>query len=178
MHKIVSSIRDTILKHGGEIHFNSHVTDILVKDKKAAGVTVNSESEYLADAVILATGHSARDIYYLFDKKKILIESKPFAVGFRIEHYQDLIDKIQYGSNDYDLPPASYKLTAQVNGKGVFSFCMCPGGIIVPASTADGELVVNGMSMSKRNSKFANSGIVSTVDNNDFKKFSKFVKKI
>ncbi len=174
LHKIVAAIRETIIQHGGEVHFESKVTDIIIRNSSACGVIVNTTDEHFGDSVILATGHSARDIYYLCYDKKINIEVKPYAVGFRIEHYQELIDKIQYGSSDYDLPPASYRLAAQANGRGVFSFCMCPGGIIVPAVTAEKELVVNGMSMSKRSSKFANSGIVTTVDERDFTKFLEF----
>ncbi len=174
LHKIVASIRDTIIQHGGEVHFESKVTDIIINNNSASGVVVNNTDKYFGDSIILATGHSARDIYYLLHEKNVTIEVKPFAVGFRIEHFQDLIDKIQYGSNEYDLPPASYRLATQSNGRGVFSFCMCPGGIIVPAATANKELVVNGMSMSKRNSKFANSGIVATVDSSDFTKYSEF----
>jgi uncharacterized protein len=171
---IISAIRETILSHGGEVHFNSLVTDIIIKDNITSGVIVNNEKEFTGFAVLLATGHSARDIYYLFDKKKLYIEAKPFAVGLRVEHYQELINIIQYG-NSYpqELPPASYRLAAQVGQSGVFSFCMCPGGIIVPASTAPRELVVNGMSMSGRNSKFANSGIVTSVGEREYEKFLK-----
>lgn len=173
--KIISSIRATILNYGGEIHFNSFVNDIIVENNQAKGVVVNGKESYFADAVILATGHSASDIYYLLSEKNIYIEAKNFAVGFRVEHYQDLINQIQYGTKyNENLPPASYKLVTQAQGGGVFSFCMCPGGIIVPASTSVQELVVNGMSMSKRNSKFANSGIVTSVSESDFHAFSQF----
>jgi uncharacterized FAD-dependent dehydrogenase len=172
---IISAIRQTILDHGGEIHFNSLVTDLKIKDDRVLGVIVNNTDEHLADAVILATGHSARDIYKLFDQKKIFIEGKPFAVGFRVEHSQELINEIQYGTGyDASLPAASYKLVTQTERGGVFSFCVCPGGIIVPAATSSGELVVNGMSMSGRDSKFANSGIVTTVDSRDFTKYESF----
>ncbi len=173
--QIISAIRDTILEFGGEVYFNSQVTDLILSKEKCEGVIVNQSDEYLGDAVILATGHSARDIYYLFQRKNIFIESKPFAVGFRVEHYQEHINIIQYGKGySSELPSASYKLVAQVNGAGVFSFCMCPGGIVMPSATASYELVVNGMSMSKRNSRFANSGIVTSVDEKDFSEFSKF----
>lgn len=172
---IISEMRKTIIEHGGEVFFESLVSDIIIKDERAVGVVVNNKDEYFADAIILATGHSARDIYYLFDQKKIYIEQKAFAVGFRIEHQQELINSIQYGANyNKILPAASYKLVAQAEGRGVFSFCMCPGGIIVPASTAPNELVVNGMSNSGRNSKFANSGIVTSVDEKDFQKYNEF----
>ena len=171
--KIVSSIRATILKCGGEIHFESRVTDFLLDEKKIKGVIVNNEKEIIADSVILATGHSARDIYHLLHRKKILIEQKPFAMGVRIEHPQELINEIQYHSPDYDahLPAASYSLACTIGNRGAYSFCMCPGGIIVPAATSPGEVVVNGMSISRRDSLFANSGFVVSVDENDWKQF-------
>lgn len=170
--KIISNIRETIIKHGGEVHFNSLVTDFIIKKDKVTGVIVNNSDEYSGNAVLLASGHSARDIFSLLHKKDIFIESKPFAVGLRIEHFQKLINDIQYGKrHSEELPPASYNLTAQVGDRGVFSFCMCPGGLIVPSVTAPRELVVNGMSMSGRNSIFANSGIVTTVNERDFVKF-------
>ncbi|MGK9476662.1 NAD(P)/FAD-dependent oxidoreductase [Melioribacter sp. OK-6-Me] len=171
--KVVANIRETILKYGGEIHFNSRVTDIIIDDSHIRGVIVNDEKEYVADAVILSVGHSARDIYYLLDKKKILLEPKPFAVGVRIEHPQSLIDSIQYHTKKRhpNLPAASYNIACQVDDKGVYSFCMCPGGIIIPASTAPSELVLNGMSLSRRDSPFANSGLVVTVDENDWVKY-------
>ncbi|MBI9073076.1 MAG: FAD-binding protein [Melioribacteraceae bacterium] len=171
---IIKAIRARIIANNGEVHFNSRVTDFILKDKTVKGVVINDEKEFLADSVILATGHSARDIYYLLDKHKIKIEAKPFAVGVRIEHPQPLIDKIQYHSAERhpNLPAASYALTCQVKDKGVYSFCMCPGGIIVPASTDQNELVLNGMSISTRNSPFANSGLVVSVNEKDFKKFS------
>ena len=167
--KIIASIREYIIEHGGEIHFDSRVEDILIKDGQATGVKVN-DSEVKGIGVILATGHSARDIYELLDRKKVLIEAKSFAVGVRVEHPQQLIDSIQYHRKDRGdyLPAAAYSLVCQVNyediKKGVFSFCMCPGGFIVPAATGPGEVVVNGMSPSRRNSKFANSGIVVAID--------------
>jgi uncharacterized FAD-dependent dehydrogenase len=172
---VVQNLRETILKHGGEINFDSKVTDLTVRNNVISGVIVNEKEEYFADAVILATGHSARDIFYMLNKKGILLESKPFAVGIRIEHPQSLIDEIQYKQNPRSeyLPASSYKLTAQVNGKGVFSFCMCPGGLIVPSATSPGEIVVNGMSMSGRDSKFANSGIVVAIDKEDLQEYQK-----
>ncbi len=168
--RVVSNIRETILRYGGEIHFDSRVTDFIIEQSRIRGVIVNDEKEYIADAVILSVGHSARDIYYLLDKKKIMIEPKPFAVGVRIEHPQSLIDNIQYHTKKRhpNLPAASYNIACQVDDKGVYSFCMCPGGIIIPASTAPGELVLNGMSLSRRDSPFANSGLVVTVDENDW----------
>lgn len=174
--EIVSEIRNTILQCGGEIHFESRVTDFILKDKKMLGVVLNDNKELLADSVLLATGHSARDIFYLLHGKNILLEQKSFAMGVRIEHPQALINEMQYHTkekNDY-LPSANYSLACQVNNRGVFSFCMCPGGIIVPASTAPDELVVNGMSISRRNSPYANSGFVVSVEPEDFNQYEKF----
>ncbi|HMQ49359.1 MAG TPA: FAD-dependent monooxygenase [Saprospiraceae bacterium] len=166
---VVANIRETILHYGGEVHFNSAVTDFILKDGKMLGVIVNDSQEYRADAVILATGHSARDVYYLLHQKGVAIEAKPFALGVRIEHSQQLIDRIQYRQSprEENLPAASYRLACQVAQRGVFSFCMCPGGLVVPAATAPGEIVVNGMSMSRRDSPFANSGTVVAVELED-----------
>jgi len=167
--QIVQAIRQTIERHGGEVHFGARVTDLVIRKQVIYGVIVNGGQEYLAESVILATGHSARDIYELLHRRKIAIEPKPFAMGIRIEHAQGVIDQIQYRRNPRSehLPAASYKLVAQVDGRGVFSFCMCPGGLIVPAATAPGEVVVNGMSLSRRDSPFANSGIVVGVEVDD-----------
>ncbi|NRB53841.1 MAG: FAD-binding protein [Saprospiraceae bacterium] len=167
--KIVANIRETILHFGGEIHFDSQVTDLIIEEDVMQGVIVNDKEEHRAAAVVLATGHSARDIYQLLADKGVEIEAKPYALGVRIEHPQPLIDSIQYRQKprERDLPAASYRLACQVNGRGVFSFCMCPGGLVVPAATAPGELVVNGMSMSKRDSPFANSGTVVAVEVED-----------
>ncbi len=171
---IVAAIRETILRLGGEVHFDSYVTDFIfdkksIENKKIIGVVVNEKAEHFADAVILATGHSARDIYYLCQKTNVYLEAKPFALGVRIEHPQPLIDEIQYRQKlrEEHLPASSYKLVCQVENRGVFSFCMCPGGLVVPAATAPGELVVNGMSMSRRDSPFANSGTVTSVELDD-----------
>ncbi len=174
--KVISAIRETIISGGGEIYFGSRVTDFILKDKKILGVIVNSEKEFLGDAVILATGHSARDIFYLLDKHKIKIEAKPFAMGVRIEHPQALIDEIQYHSKQRhpNLPASSYNLTCQVDARGVYSFCMCPGGIIIPSSTENDELVLNGMSVSRRDSPFANSGLVVSVNEQDWQKYSAY----
>lgn len=174
--KVVANIRQTILECGGEIHFDSRVTDFILEEKTVKGVVVNDTEELIAHSVILATGHSARDIYYLLDKRKIKIEAKPFAMGVRIEHPQILIDVIQYHSKqrNSNLPAASYNFACQVDERGVYSFCMCPGGIIIPASTAHGELVLNGMSVSKRNSPFANSGFVVSINEKDWTKYNSF----
>lgn len=174
---VVANIRATILQYGGEVHFDSHVTDFILdkKRQKMLGVTVNDAKEFLGEATILATGHSARDIYTLLFQKGIHIEAKPFALGVRIEHSQELVDEVQYRHKkrpDY-LPAASYSLVCQVRERGVFSFCMCPGGLVVPAATAPNEIVVNGMSMSRRDSPFANSGTVVAIELEDLKPFQK-----
>lgn len=171
--KIVQNIRETIINHGGEIHFNERVIDFVLTDSVMKGVITNSGKEFIGEAVILATGHSARDIFYLLHKHNILIEPKPFAMGVRIEHPQKLIDEIQFHSKvrNENLPAASYNLKCEVEERGVFSFCMCPGGIIVPSATANDEVVVNGMSLSRRDSAFANSGFVVEVTENEWKKY-------
>jgi uncharacterized FAD-dependent dehydrogenase len=170
---IITAMRKLIVDCGGEFLFEKKVIDFLIRGDKVTGVQTADGSIYHADAYVLATGHSARDIFRLLDRKKITIGSKPFALGVRIEHPQSLIDTIQYhcAVRDMYLPPASYSLVQQVNTKGVFSFCMCPGGIIAPAATDPGELVVNGWSPSKRNNPYANSGIVVTVEQADALKF-------
>lgn len=183
--KLIEAIRNTILQFGGEIHFNTKVTDFIVEGNNDAVVGVVAQRhqqhfEYIGIGVILATGHSARDIFELLQQKNITIEAKPFALGVRIEHQQSLIDSIQYKCTDRGiyLPAASYSLVEQVKTgtqqKGVFSFCMCPGGFIVPSATHQNEIVVNGMSPSKRDSPYSNSGMVVTVDENDWKNFKEF----
>lgn len=166
---VVANIRQTILNYGGEVHFESTVTDLLRAGNRLVGVQINGREEHQADAVVLATGHSARDIYYLLHRHGIRLEAKPFALGVRVEHAQAFIDQVQYHQSPRpaELPAASYKLVTQVGQRGVFSFCMCPGGLIVPAATAPGEIVVNGMSMSRRDSPFANSGLVVAVEVED-----------
>ncbi len=172
--QVIQQIRDTILSHGGEIHFDSKVTDFVIDNSTIKGVVVNDSTEFIGDSVILATGHSARDIYYLLDENKIQLEAKSFAMGVRIEHPQQLIDSIQYNSNKHseNLPAAEYSLACQVDNRGVYSFCMCPGGIIIPAATEPGELVLNGMSTSQRNSPFANAGLVVSVTEEDWQHHS------
>ncbi len=168
---IISAIREQVIACGGEILFEKKVTGFIVENNILKGVKTFDETKIFADSVILATGHSARDIFELLYRENILIEAKPFALGVRIEHPQALIDDIQYHCNtaarNEHLPPASYSLVEQVDNKGVFSFCMCPGGIIAPAATNEEELVVNGWSPSKRNNPYANSGMVVTVENRD-----------
>lgn len=166
---IITAMRNAIIDHGGKVLFEKKVVDIACGNGKIVSVRTDDNEIHVADAYVLATGHSARDMFELFQKKKILIEAKPFALGVRVEHPQPFIDSAQYHSDKRSefLPPASYSLVEQVNGKGVFSFCMCPGGIIAPASTAPGEIVVNGWSPSKRNNPFANSGMVVTISPED-----------
>ncbi len=176
--KVVQNIRETILKYGGEVHFETRVTDFVIKQNEIKALHLQNGDELTVNRVILATGHSARDIFYLLHKKEIALEAKSFAMGVRVEHPQEIIDSIQYhcsGSRDELLPAAAYSLVQQVNDRGVYSFCMCPGGFIVPAATANGEVVVNGMSPSKRNNEFANSGIVVEIDvNKDLPKYEHF----
>lgn len=168
--QIITAMREQIIACGGEVLFGTKLTDILIDGDEIKGIRTSNGDTINASAVILATGHSARDIFTLLHQKRIEIECKPFALGVRIEHPQVLIDQSQYHCNVRDpyLPPASYSLVAQEYGRGVFSFCMCPGGIIAPAATAPGEVVVNGWSPSKRNNPYANSGTVVAVDEKDF----------
>ncbi len=171
--KIIAKMRENILASGGEIHFDCRVEDLILKGTKIKGVIDQNGNKILGHSVILATGHSARDIFHLLDRNKIHIEAKSFALGVRIEHPQPIIDAAQYHCNIRSkyLPAASYKFVQQVNGKGVFSFCMCPGGHIVPSATAPGEVVVNGMSASTRSSRYANSGMVVSVEPEDLKTY-------
>lgn len=163
--KIIAKIRETILAQGGEIHFKTKMTDFTIKAGKITSLICNNEQEMSCQNLILATGHSARDIFELLAKKEVLIEAKPFALGVRIEHTQELIDQIQYKRDERGkfLPPASYSLVTQACGRGVFSFCMCPGGVIASASTDKNETVVNGWSSSARNGQYSNSGIVTEI---------------
>ena len=180
--QIITSMRKQILDAGGEFHFGKKLIDLEITNGLVSTVVTNDNDRIPSDAIILATGHSARDIFHLFNKKKLAIQFKPFALGVRIEHPQQLIDCIQYTHEpanakknwirDEYLPPASYGLVQQVNGRGIFSFCMCPGGIIAAASTSPGELVVNGWSPSKRNNPFANSGIVASVEEKNVQEFA------
>lgn len=166
---IITAIREQIIASGGEVFFEKKMVDFILDKDEIKGIVTADRDNIYANAVILATGHSARDIFTLLYKKNILIEAKPFALGVRIEHPQNIIDAAQYHClfrGDF-LPPASYSLVEQVDGKGVFSFCMCPGGIIAPAATNPNELVVNGWSPSKRNNPYANSGMVVSVEEKD-----------
>ena len=174
--QIIQDIREKIIECGGQVLFETRVTDFVVSKNEMQGVVIQNGDTISASNVILATGHSARDIFELLDRKKIFIEAKPFALGVRAEHQQELIDSIQYSCDfrgDY-LPPAPYFIVKQVNGRGMYSFCMCPGGVIAPCATSPGEVVTNGWSPSKRDQKTANSGIVVELKLEDFKPFAKY----
>ncbi len=177
---IIQAMRDYIIASGGEVHFNKKLTGWNEEKERITELHSSDGDRLHADAVILATGHSARDIFQLFQHKQKLIHAKPFALGVRVEHPQELINSIQYhyiretGPRVEGLPPAPYQLIHTENNRSVFSFCMCPGGIIAPASTDHGGLVVNGWSPSKRNNPFANSGIVVNIEEKDWQAFSRF----
>lgn len=167
--KIITAMRQQIIDCGGEVLFEQKLTDFIIRNERITEVKTQRGDSFIGDAVILATGHSARDIFHLLHNKNILIEAKPFALGVRIEHPQSLIDKAQYKCDTRGayLPPASYSMVQQVQNIGVFSFCMCPGGIIAPAATDHNEIVINGWSPSKRDNPHANSGIVVQVQLKD-----------
>ena len=182
--QLIQHIRETILKHGGEIHFNTKMIDFHSREHMIVSILIEHETgikEMPVTHLILATGHSARDMYELLDTKHFLLEAKPFALGVRAEHPQELIDHIQYHCRTSEevhslreyLPAASYSLAQQIHGRGVYSFCMCPGGIIAPCATAQKEVVLNGWSPSKRNNPFANSGIVVELELKDFAPYKK-----
>ena len=174
--QIIQDIRNKIIECGGKVLFETKVTNILIKNNEIEGVVTQNNDRILAQKLILATGHSARDIFELLHKKQIEIEAKPFALGVRAEHPQSLIDRIQYSCDfrgDF-LPPAPYSIVKPVNGRGMYSFCMCPGGVIAPCATANGEVVTNGWSPSKRDQETANSGIVVELKLEDFKPYAKF----
>ena len=174
--KIIESIREKIIACGGEVLFNSKATDFIIKDNEIQGIEINHNTIINTKKVVLATGHSARDIFELLYQKNILIEAKPFALGVRAEHSQELIDQIQYKCKQRGeyLPPAPYSIVKQINGRGMYSFCMCPGGVIAPCATAEGEVVTNGWSPSKRDQATANSCIVVELRLEDFKDFAQF----
>ncbi|TND09322.1 MAG: FAD-dependent dehydrogenase [Bacteroidetes bacterium] len=182
--KIITTIRESILKAGGEVHFETRVTDFEIKDGRIKSVIALQKGEtvnFEAKQVLLATGHSARDIFEMLDRHKILIEAKPFALGVRVEHPQELIDSMQYHCSRKEaaeqreyLPAASYSLVQQIEGTGVYSFCMCPGGIIAPCATGPEEVVTNGWSPSKRNNPYANSGIVVAIDPTKMRRYQPY----
>lgn len=174
--RIISNIRKSILDAGGEFILEKKVVDFIIEGDSIKGVLTSDNEKFLSNYVILATGHSARDIYEICRNRGVELEMKPFAMGVRVEHPQELIDKIQYHGNDRGefLPASSYSLAKQIDGRGVYSFCMCPGGFIVPSATSQEEVVVNGMSPSERNSPYANSGIVVEIKPEDLVKYSSF----
>ncbi len=172
--QIMKNIRLAIIEHGGDVRFNTKFERLIVEDGKVRGVVTSEGDKVYGDAVILATGHSARDVYRNLDADGVRLEAKGLAVGVRLEHPQRLIDSIQYHNPNGRgrwLPPAEYSFVTQVDGRGVYSFCMCPGGVVVPAASGGGELVVNGMSASKRSSIWANSGMVVEIHPEDFPEY-------
>lgn len=173
---VIKAMRNTIIECGGEVHFSTRVTELLIANGESIGVKC-ANNEIYHGPVILATGHSARDIYYMLEDKKVKIEPKGIAIGVRLEHPQHLIDCIQYhsknGRGKY-LPAAEYSMLTRVDGRAVYSFCMCPGGFIIPAASAPGQMVVNGMSPSNRGTKWANSGMVVEVLPEDLPKYEKY----
>lgn len=163
---IIRNMRETIINHGGEVHFDSKMDDILIDNNNVKGIKLSDGTIIESNYVVLSTGHSANDVYHLLSKLNVALEAKSWAMGVRVEHPQQLIDQIQYHSHDGRgkyLPAATYSLVTQVDNRGCYSFCMCPGGFIVPSMTDNDTLVVNGMSPSNRNSHYANSGIVVEV---------------
>lgn len=170
--QIIVAIREAIIEHGGEVHFEKKLTDVIWEGDRIQHIELNSTEIISVNQLVLATGHSARDIFELFYRKGIEIKAKPFALGVRVEHPQTLINAIQYHQEENELlPPAAYKLVKQVDDKGVYSFCMCPGGIIAPCATAPHEIVTNGWSPSRRNNPYANSGIVVSIEEKDWAAF-------
>ena len=171
--QIIAAMRSSIESKGGAVHFNSKLNDLIIVNNQIKAIQIN-EALFEVDQLILATGHSARDIYYLLHDKNIKLLQKDFALGVRIEHPQALIDELRYRQNPREqaLPAASYALNCQVGEEGIFSFCMCPGGLVVPAATSPGEIVLNGMSLSRRDSAFANSGVVMSVGKSMLKELS------
>jgi uncharacterized FAD-dependent dehydrogenase len=173
---IISEMRETIISAGGEVLFQSKMIDFTLNENRIQEIQLESGDTVKGDYYVLATGHSARDIFKLLDSKQVKIEYKPFAIGFRIEHQQLFIDQQQYHCKikDENLPPASYSVVTQTHERAVYSFCMCPGGIVAPCATSPEEIVTNGWSPSKRNNEWANSGIVGEVNEADLKEYIEF----
>ena len=168
LRNVIINMRNKIISMGGKFLYNTTLTDLIIENNKLEGIIVNNNEKLYTDTLILAIGHSARDTFEMLYKNNLNISSKPFAIGIRIMHPQEMINKSQYGNNKL-LPAASYKLTYKSkNGRGVYSFCMCPGGFVVNASSEENRLVINGMSNHKRDEKCANSAIVVTVSSKDF----------
>jgi len=172
--EIITAIREEIILCGGEVYFEHKLTDLHYENNKIKEITINDSATHTCENLILATGHSARDIFELLHKRKIKLVAKGFALGVRIEHNQELIDYIQYHGKQSNelLPPAAYSLVTQVNGRGVYSFCMCPGGIVAPCATSQEEIVTNGWSPSKRNNPYSNSGIVVSLQPEDLPNYN------
>ena len=171
LRQIIKQIRNKILKSGSKIHFEEKLSDLLIKNNTVSGITTSSGNEYLCNTIILATGHSARNIYELLHAKGVTLEKKGFAIGVRIEHKRELINSIQYGNSPYKniLPAADYKLAYnnKTTGRGIYTFCMCPGGSIINSSSEMEMFCTNGMSLSSRDSDFSNSAIVVTINPED-----------
>ena len=171
LRKVIINMRNKIISNGGEFMFNKTMTDIIIKDNKVIGIRLNDDTTVNCNNLFLCIGHSARDTFYMLNKNNISMENKPFAVGFRIVHDQDLINEAMYGNFSSILGPANYKLTYNTKDKrGVYSFCMCPGGYVVNSSSEEGRLVINGMSNYKRDSEYANSALIVTVNEDDYGK--------
>lgn len=165
---VVKNIRNKIIDWGGEFRYNTTLTDIIINNKRIESIVLNNEKIVDVDVLVLAIGHSSRDTFRMLYEKNINIESKPFAVGIRIQHKQSMINESQYGINNSKLPPASYKLTYNKDGRGIYSFCMCPGGYVVNSSSLNGMLSINGMSYNKRDSENSNSAIIVSINKEDY----------
>lgn len=168
LHQVIKNIRQEIIRLGGKIYFHSQVTDIVTENNRICGLIINQEQRIDCELAVFAIGHSARDTFEMLKQKGVAMEPKPFAIGVRVEHPQQMIQKNAYGDAPYELPAADYKVTAQAGERGVYSFCMCPGGYVVNASSEEGRTCVNGMSYAARDSKNANSAIVVAVSPKDF----------
>ncbi|MDE6333490.1 MAG: FAD-binding protein [Muribaculaceae bacterium] len=174
---IIKAMRHTIIEHGGEVHFNTRVSDLIFEDERSVAGVATADGREFRGPVLLATGHSARDVYSMLERRKVPMEAKGIAIGVRLEHPQELIDRIQYHSpkgRGKWLPAAEYSMLTRVDGRAVYSFCMCPGGVIIPAASEPGQLVVNGMSPSNRGTRWANSGMVVEILPEDLPEYDKY----